>query len=304
MPEAAKYSATDETLWEHATAPLMRILIARIAHRSDISYDAARQYVESEGSISRIFTTRMGHVAGYLIERIHEVEPDAPLINTLVVSQKDRMPSKGAGSFMAKRFGKPKLAQDKAKERYPDLWRSTYEKAAAEVYDYGLDQWVSLYQKVFEKKLSKRKIAEINRGQIDGTERDGRQFGGGGEGKHHRALRLWVCANPGKIRAAYRNARTDTEWLLDSADRVDAVFFNGDETVVLEVKSRISNRDDLYRGVFQCVKYRAVAAAMDPRGEDAPITAYLVTEEAPTGEIKDLLRLHNIKHFQAPKERS
>lgn len=304
MAKNKKYPATDETLWEHATAPLMRILIARVAQRSDISYDAARLHVEDAASISRIFTTRMGHVAGYLIEQIHDVEPGAPLINTLVVSQKDRMPSKGAGPFMAKRFGKPKLAQDNAKKLYPELWRKTYQKAAAEVYDLGVDEWLRIYEKVFGAKLSKRKIDEINRDQVDGTERDGRQFGGGGEGKHHKALRLWVRDNPGEIRAAYRNARTDTEWLLDSADRVDAVFFKGKETIVLEVKSRISNRDDLYRGVFQCVKYRAVAAAMDPRGKDAPITAFLVTEEAPPGEIKDLLRLHSIKHFQAPKERS
>lgn len=303
MAKPKLFAANDEVLWEHATAPLMRILIARVAQRSDISYDAARMYVEEEASISRIFTTRMGHVAGYLIQQIHEVEPNAPLINTLVVSQKDRMPSKGAGPFMARRFGKPKLAKDDAKKDHPELWRKTYEKAADEVYDLGVTGWLDIYKKVFGAKLSKRKIEKINRDQVDGTERDGHQFGGGGEGKHHKALRLWVMNNPGEVRAAYRNARTDTEWLLDSADRVDVVFFKGKETVVLEVKSRTSNRDDLYRGVFQCIKYRAVAAAMDPRGVNAPITSFLVTEEAPPGEIKDLLRLHSIKHFLAPRKR-
>lgn len=303
MKRVSKHAATDDVLWEHATAPLMRILIARVAQRSDISYDAARLYVEESASISRIFTTRMGHVAGNLINQIHSVVPNAPLINTLVVSQKDRTPSKGAGSFMASRFGKPKLGRDDAKEQYPELWKKTYNKAAEEVYDLGVAEWLNIYEKVFGAKLSKRKIDTINHGQVEGTERDGRQIGGGGEGKYHKALRLWVEANPAAIRAGYRNARTDTEWLLDSADRVDAVYFNGKETIVLEVKSRISNRNDLYRGVFQCIKYRAVASAMDPRGGDTPVTAFLVTEESLPGEIRDLCRLHKIKHFQAPKER-
>ena len=90
--------------------------------------------------------------------------------------------------------------------------------------------------------------------------------------------------------------------MLASADRVDAVYYCDDRIVVLEAKSRDSNDADFRRGVFQCVKYRAVQTAMDVR-QDGYVEAILVTETPITGEIRDLLRLHDIRHFQAPVER-
>ena len=63
------------------------------------------------------------------------------------------------------------------------------------------------------------------------------------------------------------------------------LFYYGPEgTVAVEVKSVDSDEVDLRRGVFQCIKYRAVMEAMDVRS-DASVTAVLVTQEALPGDL-------------------
>lgn len=60
-----------------------------------------------------------------------------------------------------------------------------------------------------------------------------------------------------RVRRSFAGARSETEFNLNSGDRVDAVYHLPSQTVVVEVKSRISNLVDLRRGAFQCIKYQA-----------------------------------------------
>lgn len=122
-------------------------------------------------------------------------------------------------------------------------------------------------------------------------------FGGGGEGDRHRALRLWVLGNPRILMPLLADAEAETEYLLPSADRVDVLYRGAATVVALEVKSLDSNEADLSRGIFQCVKYRAVLAAMRIN-LNRKVSAYLVTErplvtplleEACRLEIKNLV---------------
>jgi hypothetical protein len=128
------------------------------------------------------------------------------------------------------------------------------------------------------------------------------KYGAGGEGGYHKSLRIWVTVNPHKVRRSFAGARSETEFDLDSGDRVDAVYHLASRTVVVEVKSRISNLIDLRRGVYQCIKYRAVKAAMDVR-TGVSVQAILVTETKLPGEIAALLKQHDVMHFQAPLAR-
>lgn len=302
-----KFSATNENLATHALEPTFRWLIAVALDGDVMTYGDVKQKLEDEADFSTIFATRIGFVAGTLMARIQEIVPDAPLINVLVVNQSDRVPSKGAGSFMAKRFNKPKLADDEAKTKYPRLWEETFRRAAAEVYAFGADDWARLYERVFGSPLQQNDIKQLRDDLKQGAEQDGvptgRKYGAGGEGEYHKNLRMWIKANPGAVHKSFIGAEAETEFDLPSGDRVDVVYKCADRTVLLEVKSRISNEFDLKRGVYQCIKYRAVRAAMDVR-EDPTIDTYLVTELGLPGEIAALLRLHEIKHFLAPVDRT
>lgn len=303
---------------DFATAPAFRWLIPFALDGDKMTYGQLKQRLEQEANFSTIFSAHVGHVAGAMMNRILAIEPSAPLINVLVVNQGDGQPSEGAGGYMARRFGIKKLAEKKAKENYPDLWKRTFDRAAAEVYLYSEAQWRALFERVFKAPPSASEIEKDRKKRKEGAEEDGLQYnarrhGKGGEGPFHKALREWVTDYPGLLSKSFAEARTDTEVDLLSGDRVDSVYYCNDRTIVLEVKSRISNIIDLRRGVFQCVKYRAVKMAMDVR-DSAPVEAYLVTEIDPKskiqsefkalpGEIKDLLRLHGIKHFNAKQKR-
>lgn len=73
---------------------------------------------------------------------------------------------------------------------------------------------------------------------------------------------------------------------LLSGDRVDVVYCTDEEVLAIEVKSRVSSWEDLRRGIYQCVKYRAVLKAQE-RGSRT-VRSLLVTE---TDLPSDLARL-------------
>ncbi len=300
------YAATNDNIGKHALAPAMRWLIPVALDGSVMTYGEMKFLLEKYAGFSSIFTTRIGLVAGVLMERIQDIDADAPLLNVLVVNQEDRKPSRGAGSFMAERFGVPRLAEEEAKQKYPQLWDRYFKLAAGEVYAYSERQWSRLFQQIFETPLAQEKIEQDRKRRHKGTEKDGipsgRKYGSGGEGPLHKALRLWVKNNPGAIHKSFASASSETEVDLDSGDRVDVVYKLEDRIAVLEVKSRISDDIDLRRGVYQCVKYRAVRAAMDVR-DDAVVDAFLITEMPLPREISLLLKRHDIRHFQAPPKR-
>lgn len=306
MVKRKPYAATNDNLIVHGLAPAMRFLIAVALDGSTMTYGELGAKLENEAGFSTIFRTRLGFVAGSLMEKIQTVEPTAPLINVLVVNQKDRQPSKGAGSFMARRFKEKRLDRENAKKRFPNVWQQNFQRAAGEVYKVSADEWSALYRKVFDAPFDDSAIANERENRKRGTEKDGiltgRNYGSGGEGPYHKALRLWIKEHPGLVDKAFAEAATDTEVDLDSGDRIDVVYKLIDRTIVVEVKSRISNEMDLRRGVYQCIKYRAVRQAMDVR-DATPIDALLVTESELPGEIAALVKLHGIRHFMAPLER-
>jgi hypothetical protein len=87
---------------------------------------------------------------------------------------------------------------------------------------------------------------------------------GGGESREHRRLKFYVLENYLRIGLKGKHIGRVEELLL-SGDQVDVFFENKAQgrLVGVEVKSRISSEADLIRGVFQCVKYRAVLKASE-----------------------------------------
>ena len=129
------------------------------------------------------------------------------------------------------------------------------------------------------------------------------EFGGRGEGLEHKTLKELVHENCGKILRTVRGRRptvTDCqmEYDLPSGDRVDVSAW--DQELVcwhIEVKSQISSPADIERGLYQCVKYKAVAEAMERVApcKGRTVKSFLVVEKDPPADLDDLakeLRVH------------
>ena len=86
-------------------------------------------------------------------------------------------------------------------------------------------------------------------------------FGGGGESPEHRTLKLFVAQNPEFVGLPASVGPGKTEEPLQSGDVLDVFFRHGQDSIAVEVKSALSSEADIVRGVFQCVKYRAVLEA-------------------------------------------
>ncbi|QIQ86377.1 hypothetical protein [Erythrobacter sp.] len=289
---------------DKATMALMRWLVAAALDNSFLTYGEAKDRLEKEVGFERIARAgRTGLTAGTMIDRLLEIDPTAPLLNVLLVERATELPSDGAGSYLAKRFNEPRLRRENAKGRYPKLWRRAFDAAAGQVYSTSEEEWQQLFEAAFGQALDPQQIERDRGHRKQGAEDDGLRYSRKGEGPNHKALRLWVCENPGAVKRRFAGATAETEVILDSADRVDVVLNLKDEVIAVEVKSRDSNLIDLRRGVFQCIKYRAVLDAMDIRDSDK-VSAMLVYEGNLPAEIKTMLKFHGIAWFEAPQDRT
>ncbi len=260
-----------------ATKPLTAWLMHAARSRTTMTYGQAKRRLESDCGFGVIFTVAMGRVAGAAMNAILERVPDAPLLNVLLVQSSTGLPGSGAVGYLAARY--PDLRWLRRDGVHNDTrWRGLVEDEAARVY--GYDRWQEVYRLVYD-----RRLPPANEGLV-GKERDGTGRGGG-EGVNHRALRLKVTREPSLVRRGLRPEDTETEVELLSGDRVDVVSVAKDGTVAIEVKSRDSNWNDLRRGVYQSVKYRAVIAAQDIR-QDPKVESWLVTEVELPRELKTL----------------
>ena len=128
---------------------------------------------------------------------------------------------------------------------------------------------------------SARRPRKSRKSDFAGTEMDGHQPGGGGEGPNHRRLKEELAKRPSHIDHDLRAKDAEPEYKLLSGDQVDVLVNTTEATFAIEVKSRDSNDADLERGVYQCVKYRAVLEA-EGAARTAPqvlsVEAWLVVE--------------------------
>jgi len=287
-------------LQKYGAEPLTRWLISAAKNRHTITYGEAKQRLEQQCGFSTIFSPMMGKPAGQAMDSILKIDKHAPLLNILLVQQGDGMPGKGAGDYLANYFGRPTLARKNARKDSPKEWRKFTERAAKDVYEHP--DWEDLYRRVYKRKFVADPQAIKRKAGTDGAEKDGLRRGRFGEGQNHKALRLWVTKNPVKISPGLTGVRAETEEVLLSGDRVDAVYYAVGKTVAIEVKSRDSNELDLLRGIYQCVKYRAVLSVTDVRSE-APVEAVLVTETSLPRYLHAVATRLEIKHVKVPLDR-
>lgn len=81
-----------------------------------------------------------------------------------------------------------------------------------------------------------------------------------GEGDEHRKLKKFVSEHPECVEASFTGIG-ETELILHSLDRLDVSFSTNTTWDCVEVKPSTSDDNDLLRGIFQVVKYKALLRA-------------------------------------------
>jgi hypothetical protein len=82
---------------------------------------------------------------------------------------------------------------------------------------------------------------------------------------------------------------------LRSLDEIDVWFSSPGKELAVEVKSRRSNDFDLQRGIYQCVKYRAVLEAQNRTDKvKSSVRACLVSERRLPEELARLAHLFDV----------
>jgi hypothetical protein len=183
---------------------------------------------------------------GQSLERLSKAwKSKVPPIQCLVVNKSTGLPGEGIGLFLVKKedfdFAALSLRQK----------RAIVEAELRHVFSYP--RW----QEVLD-------ALELEPTTSDFSPFVGKATGGfgGGESEDHKALKAYVAQNPKVIGLGVNTPTGTTEYLLPSGDSLD-VSFNGKKVwVAAEVKSSISAEGDIVRGLFQCVKYRAVMEAV------------------------------------------
>lgn len=84
---------------------------------------------------------------------------------------------------------------------------------------------------------------------------------GGGEGEEHRRLKLFVAQHPEILNLTGKRGLTEVEHRLPSGDVIDVFFMRGKEVIGVEVKPSTADEADIVRGLYQCIKYKAVLQA-------------------------------------------
>lgn len=211
--------------------------------------------------VGSAFARNIGHTLGtmgHLIENIVIDGERPPYIQALVVAVGSNLPGDGIKEFYSD-------YSDLSKSKKKDLISVEYER----IFDFG-SRW--------EKLLAE---SGINTGEIDTQRKNhGLHNPYGSEGSpEHRALRDYIFEHPELF--GCRPTGKFREYPLKSGDSVDVVFEMPDEIIGIEAKSVRSGYDDLERGIFQCVKYRAVMEAeISVQAAERKVKCILVSENS------------------------
>jgi hypothetical protein len=262
----------------HFAKKAMRNLVERVLNYENgpkwITYgDLAAEIGYPLPHIYNDFGKRIGitlGAMGHLFDPIIIDGERVPMLQALAVGSKTKLPSDGLQEF-------EKAYASLSTNKKRDFVQCEY----AKIFNFG-----SKWNQVLEA------LGVENTETGEETLRQRRRYNPyGSEGSpEHVALRDWVIANP-----AFFNLPEGTvgipEYPLKSGDKVDVVFTKDKEALLgVEVKSWRSDKDDLRRGIFQCIKYKAVLTAEATAADKIAVIDCLLLAEGSLGTILSHLK--------------
>ncbi|WP_369975466.1 hypothetical protein [Xanthomonas bundabergensis] len=288
------------TPWRiQVVADILPILIRRAKEGRPIFYGELAEQLESEfGHEPKARKTVYGPAIGAVGQAIELLgqQPEwrgerIPPINTIVVSKDTGYPSTGADEIAYYFFGDNGAGMAADRLSYLDA-------AMNAVYHYG--KWDQIAAALGVARLEPA-AGEVQADQGEVLPLPRVQAGGGPESAEHQALKHWVREHPEELLDFGTFEPGKNEAVLSSGDQLDVLFDNTRQRLAVEVKTSKCSEDELMRGVYQCVKYRAILRAEQlakrqiPNGE-----AVLVCPRAPSKKTKALIKRLNVNFHGVP----
>lgn len=227
-------------LYQQRARVVLPILVRQAEARQPVFYEALAQEVGMPNP--RNLNYVLGCIGRTLNELAKEWEDHVPPIEALVVNQQTRLPGPGFDGFLTEQG---------------ETWTTKAERRALiEAH------WARIYAYPYWREvLDELEVEPTADAAADIIARAGRT-GGGGEGPDHLALKELVRTNPHLVGLAIGDTPGEEECCLPSGDSVDVVFWQTRRIHAVEVKPAGAGEGDIARGLFQCVKYRAVLEAL------------------------------------------
>jgi hypothetical protein len=212
------------------------------------------------------------------------------MINLMVVNKTTRLPGKGADRYI-KEYCWNFLSRNVDLTRLSLRQKKTMiESAHAEIFDFpGWSDMLRAYglEHVRTKSRKRARSAKPRQPNPNG-------WSTGPEGEGHKNLKARIARTPALVGLHHHSEGRTEEWLW-SGDRADVYF----ETAALsvEVKADGAAWDELHRGIFQCVKYKAVLRAQQIHDRVIPTAdCILALGGRLPSDLKDLAQRLGIRY--------
>ncbi|WP_156467930.1 MULTISPECIES: hypothetical protein [unclassified Methylobacterium] len=228
-----------EKLYQERARRILPILVRQAASKRPLSYEFLAD--ELNMTNPRVLNYPLGCVGRALIELTEDWGTKIPHIQSLVVNKQTGLPGPGFDGFLTDEDYK---WIDKTERK------SVIEQYRVKIYEYPY----------WDEVLSSLRLKPVASGITD-LINEAAYGRGQGEGQAHKALKEFVRNNPVVIGLSPDHPKGRTEHSIPSGDRLDILFAHKGRVCVAEVKPRNAPLLDITRGLFQCVKYRAVLEA-------------------------------------------
>jgi hypothetical protein len=215
----------------------------------------------------------LGSVGRTLQKLSKEWGEEIPPINCLVLNKATGLPGEGIKSFVTDRKSFAKLPMKQK--------RVIIDAELHKIYVYP--RWLKVLESLeleYSPKRNYSSLLKINRRR------------GSGESRYHKQFKEFVSQNPQIFNLPKSVGNGNMEQYLPSGDVIDVLFVRDTDWVVAEVKSKISDLADIYRGLYQCVKYQAVIEAFQSEKGIVPNSRVILVLEGIFP--KDLIELKNL----------
>lgn len=217
----------------------------------------------------------LGTIGNALKDLSKKWRTQIPPIQCLVINKQTGIPGEGIGWFVQ---DTEKFKRSSRKQK-----RLIIQQMLTDVFSF--DSWDNVLQH-FALKPTTNKPIRLTSAKTKGS------YGGAGESEEHRKLKEYVARHPNLVGLSKDSLTTHTEYEFPSADAIDVLFQKRNEWIGIEVKSARSGIEDITRGLFQCIKYRALIEASQASEYHRPNARVVLVLEDPFPN-----ELHWLKHI-------